>query len=288
MPLAKPAEGAYAAIAIRLLPSGLVGLVLVGMCAATMSALDVGLTSLAGNITENIYPAASRLCGIRPLEGRSRLYLGKGINFLCAVAIIFAALTMARLGRGGIFKILMDVMATLAAPLTTPLMLGLFVRRVPTPAPYVALAAGFVVSFSIYLAPFVSNAQPWAFHQQVGAVVAASVVSFLLVRAWLRPDAAAREREQEFFARRNRPVDFAAEIGAPNDGRQLRIVGLFGMTIGAGVLLLLLPSSSAGHGGKILAVALTTFGIGALMWRRGGKACPVAGETTGGRSGDAA
>lgn len=288
MPLAKPAEGAYAAIAIRLLPSGLVGLVLVGMCAATMSALDVGLTSLAGNITENIYPAASRLCGIRPLEGRSRLYLGKGINFLCAVAIICAALTMARLGRGGIFKILMDVMATLAAPLTTPLMLGLFVRRVPTPAPYVALAAGFVVSFSIYLAPFVSNAQPWAFHQQVGAVVAASVVSFLLVRAWLRPDAAALEREQEFFARRNRPVDFAAEIGAPNDGRQLRIVGLFGMTIGAGVLLLLLPSSSAGHGGKILAVALTTFGIGALMWRRGGKACPAAGETTRGRSGDAA
>jgi len=40
MPLAKPVEGAYAAIAIHLLPPALVGIVLTGMCAATMSTLD--------------------------------------------------------------------------------------------------------------------------------------------------------------------------------------------------------------------------------------------------------
>jgi hypothetical protein len=96
-------------------------------------------------------------------------------------------------------------------------------------------------------------------------------VSFLLVRAFLRPDAVAMAREGEFFARRNRPVDFAAEIGVPNDSRPLRIVGVFGMTIGLGVLLLLIPLSSAGHSGKILTVALSTFGIGAVMWWRGGK-----------------
>ncbi|HVU22741.1 MAG TPA: hypothetical protein VHE13_01370 [Opitutus sp.] len=265
MPLAKPAEGAYAAIAIHLLPPGIVGLVLVGMCAATMSALDVGLTSLAGNITQNIYPAASRLVGVRPLEGRGRFYLGKFVNFLCAIAVIGSALAMASLGRGGIFKILMDVMATIGAPLTTPLMLGLFVRRVPSAAPYVSIVAGFLVSFSIYLAPLVSGAQPWAFHQQVGAVVAVSAASFLLVCRLRRPDAAALEREREFFTRRNRPVDFAAEIGAPNDGRQLRIVGAFGMTIGTGVLLLLLPASSRGHAGAIIAIAGATFGLGAAM-----------------------
>jgi SSS family solute:Na+ symporter len=55
MPLANPAEGAYAGIAVHFLPPGLVGLVLVGMCAATMSALDVSLNAAAGNITENIY-----------------------------------------------------------------------------------------------------------------------------------------------------------------------------------------------------------------------------------------
>jgi Na+/proline symporter len=268
MPLVKPAEGAYAAIAIHLLPAGLVGLVLVGMCAATMSSLDVGLTSLAGNITENIYPAACRRLGVTALEGRARFCLGKFVNFLCAIAIIGAALFMAKFGRGGIFKILMDVMATIGAPLATPLLLGLFVRRVPTLAPYISISAGFVISLSIYLLPLLSDVQPWAFHRQVGAVVITAAGSFLLSRALLRQDAAAQEREAEFFALRDRPVNFAGEIGAATDQRQLRIVGLFGMTIGAGVMLLLIPLSSAGHAVKIVAIALTTFSIGALMlWR---------------------
>jgi uncharacterized sodium:solute symporter family permease YidK len=238
------------------------------MCAATMSALDVGLTSLAGNITQNIYPAAARLFGVRPLEGRARFYLGKFINFLCAVATIVSALVMANYGRGGIFKILMDVMATIGAPLATPLMLGLFVRRVPSITPYISIVAGFVVSLSIYLAPIVAGATPWVFHQQVGAVVTVSAATYFVGRMLLRMDTAAVEREKEFFGRRDRPVDFAAEIGASTDERQLRIIGWFGMAIGSSVLFLLIPASSAGHAGKIITVALVTFSIGSfLLWR---------------------
>jgi hypothetical protein len=99
----------------------------------------------------------------------------------------------------------------------------------------------------------------------VGAVVAVSLGSFLAVRAFFRLDEAALAREQEFFSRRNRPVDFAAEIGPANDGRQLRIVGAFGTALGLAILLLLLPASSAGHAGKICAVAVSTFSIGGLM-----------------------
>ncbi len=265
MPLANPMEGAYAAIAMHFLPAGLVGLVLVGMCAATMSALDVGLTSLAGNITQNIYPAACRLLHVTPWEGRARFFLGKFVNTLCALVVIVSALTMARFGRGGIFKILMDVMATIGAPLAMPMLLGLFLRRVPLVAPYASIAAGFSVSLSIYLAPLVSTAKPWAFQHQVAAVIAVSVITFLLARAWRRPDAAMLEREAEFFARRDRPVDFAAEIGESNDGRQLRIVGVFGVTIGLAILLLLIPASSLGHAREICAVALATLGISGLM-----------------------
>lgn len=268
MPLAKPVEGAYAAIAIHLLPAGLVGLVLVGMCAATMSSLDVGLTSLAGNITQNVYPAASRLIGVRPLEGRSRFYLGKFINLLCALVVISCALAMARFGRGGIFKILMDIMATIGAPMTAPLLLGLFVRRVPVSAPYVSIAAGFGVSLSIYLAPLLTSARPWAFQHQVGAVIAVSATAFFLVRAFGRMDPAAVAREAEFFARRDRPVDFATEIGEANDGRQLRVVGAFGVVLGLAILGLLIPASSRGYGMEITIVALVTLAFGAgLTWR---------------------
>jgi len=265
MPLANPVEGAYAAISIHFLPAGLVGLVLVGMCAATMSALDAGLTALAGNITQNIYPAACRLAGFAAWEGRARLVLGKFVNFSCAVAIIGSALAMARFGRGGIFKILMDVMATVGAPLTTPLVLGLFLRRVPVAAPYASLAAGFATSLSIYLVPLLTTAAPWSFQHQLGTVVGVSALTFLLVRALKAPDAEMQAREKEFFSRRDRPVDFAAEIGEANDGRQLRVVGVFGVTIGGAILLLLVPASSAGHSVEIVAVACSTLAIGVLL-----------------------
>ena len=265
MPLAKPAEGAYAAISIHFLPDGLVALVLVGMCAATMSSLDVSLNSLAGNITENIYPAACRALGVKPWEGRVRLVLAKLVSFCCAGAVVGCGLAMARFGRGGVFNILIDVMATIAAPVAVPMVLGLFLRRVPPAAPFAAIGAGFCVSFPIYLAPLVSNAAPWTFQSQVGTVIAVSLVAFLGVRALCRPDEAALDREQEFFSRRDRPVDFDAEIGPGNDRRQLRIVGTFGAALGLAILLLLIPASSAGHSGKICAVALSTFAIGCLM-----------------------
>jgi solute:Na+ symporter, SSS family len=263
--LAKPAEGAYAAIAIHFLPAGLVGLVLVGMCAATMSALDVGLNSLAGNITQNVYPAACRALGRVALEGRARLVLARLVTVCCAFVVIGCALAMARFGRGGIFNILIDVMATVAAPLSVPLVLGLFMRRVPAAAPFVSIAAGFAVSLTIYLAPLLSGAKPWVFQSQVGTVIAVSLASFLLVRALATPDEATLEREREYFSRRDRPVDFAAETGEGNDGRQLRIVGAFGLVLGVAILLLLFPASSAGHAGSICAVAFSTFSIGAVM-----------------------
>ncbi len=276
MPLPKPAEGAYAAIAIHFLPAGLVGLVLVGMCAATMSALDVGLNSLAGNITQNIYPAACRAVGRAPLEGRARLILARLVTVCCAVVIIGCALGMAKFGRGGIFNILIDVMATIAAPLSVPLVLGLFMRRVPASAPFVSIASGFAVSLTIYLAPLLSDAKPWVFQSQVGTVIAVSLASFLLVRALVSPDEETLAREREYFSRRDRPVDFDAETGGGNDGRQLRIVGVFGVVLGLAILLLLFPASSAGHLGNICAVAFSTFAIGAFMLWLGFKSGPTA------------
>jgi hypothetical protein len=125
------------------------------------------------------------------------------------------------------------------------------------------------VSLSIFLAPLLSSARPWAFQSQVGAVAAVTLATFFLVRASCRADAATLAREQEFFSRRNRPVDFAAEIGSENDSSQLRIVGAFGLALGLAVFLLLLPASSAGHSGKICIVAFSTVAVGGLMFLAG-------------------
>jgi hypothetical protein len=81
-------------------------------------------------------------------------------------------------------------------------------------------------------------------------------------------------REAEFFSRRDRPVDFAAEVGAGNDTAQLRIVGLFGLVLGGSLLLLLIPASSAGHSGKILVLAASMAGVGGLLYLYSRRASP--------------
>jgi hypothetical protein len=51
----------------------------------------------------------------------------------------------------------------------------------------------------------------------------------------------------------------------------MKVVGVFGLVVGASLLLLLIPASSAGHAGKIVATAAGTSVIGALLfqaWRR--------------------
>jgi hypothetical protein len=242
------------------------------MCAATMSALDVSLNALAGNITQNIYPAACRALNVAPWEGRVRLIFAKLATLFCATAVVCCGLAMAKLGRTGVFNILIDVMATIAAPISVPLVLGLFLRRVPLAAPFIAIGAGFCVSLSIYLSPLLLATKPWSFQHQVGAVITVSLVTFLGVRALRPPAQATLAMEQEFFSRRDRPVDFAAEIGEANDNRQLRIIGAFGAALGLAVLLLLIPASSAGHAEKIFAVALSTTALGGVMIWLGRKA----------------
>ncbi|HEY4300221.1 MAG TPA: hypothetical protein VGM73_05075 [Candidatus Didemnitutus sp.] len=270
MPLRDPAEGAYAAIAMYLLPPGLVGLVLVAMCASTMSALDTGLTGLAGLLTENIHPALCRRLGRVPWQGRRRLLLGRAINFGCAIMVITCALAMARLGSGSVFGLLLSLIAVVTVPVTTPLFWGMFVRGTAGWAAPASVGLGFAVALACAFGPQIMGAEPMTYAGQVAWPFGAASVLFLASRLGPRSRAGEAERlAEEFFSRRDRPVDFAQEVGAANDARQARIVGTFGVALGAAILLLLLPASSTGHHGKIVAAGMSTAALGALLWRRG-------------------
>ena len=272
LPLKVPAEGAYAAISMHFLPAGLVGLIMVAMCAATMSTLDGGMTLLSGVITQNVYPAVCRRFGATPVEGRARLVFGRIVTLLCAFVSVSVGLILAAFGSGGAFKTLLDFLALVLTPIAVPMCLGLFLRRLPSWAAPTAIACGFGVSAAIRFGLPALGFTPWFYHEQIFAVVGTSTAVLLLSRfffGWEAPEVA--ERETRFFELMKRPVDFASEIGADSTLRQLRIVGTFGLCIGCGILLLLFPASSAGHAGKILAVASGTLSISLAMFLRGGR-----------------
>lgn len=268
--LSRPAEGAYAGIAMYVLPPGLVGLVLVAMCAATMSSLDGGLTGLAAVVTQNAYPALCRCLGVKPAEGAARLRLGRAVTLGCAATVIAVTLGLARAGgAGGVFSLVLDIIAILLAPVALPMALGLWVRRVPWWTPAATIICGLATALAVAFLPQLLGTEAWLYHERVFAVAGVGIAVFFATRRWggaLDPETI--ERELQFFSLRDRPIDFAHEVGTGNDARQMRIMGLFAWALTAAFLLLTLPRSSQGHGEKFVALAVTSAVIGiTLQWR---------------------
>lgn len=265
--LSRPAEGAYAAIAMHLLPTGLVALVLVAMCAATMSSLDGGLTGLAAIVTENAYPAICRRLRRRPREGAARLRLGRVVNLACAGTVISLTLLLARAESSrGVFGLGLDIIAIVLAPVALPMALGLWVRRVPAGTPAFTIGCGLAVAVAVAFLPQRLGAAPWLYHERILTVIAAGTVAFFASRAWNRGlDEETARRDAAFFALRDRPVDFAVEIGVGNDARQMRILGSFAGVLALAFLLLLFPRSSRGFAPEFIVLAGTSVLIGATL-----------------------
>src|ERR1044071_1113011 len=64
--LAKPSEGAFVATALDTMPAGMVGLLLSGIFAATMSSMDAGLNRNAGFFVKNFYHVVLRPRAVAP------------------------------------------------------------------------------------------------------------------------------------------------------------------------------------------------------------------------------
>lgn len=125
-------EMAYAAMALHVLPAGIMGLMMAAMFAATMSALDSELNVTAGVFVRDVYqrifrPAASP---------RELLWIARLSTLALGGAIVTGALFVSRVG--GAFDANKLFTSLLAIPLSLPLVLGILLRR---PRPWGALAA---------------------------------------------------------------------------------------------------------------------------------------------------
>jgi Na+/proline symporter len=268
--LAKPAESSYAIASVMLLPTGLVGLMVAAMFAATMSSMDSGLNKNAAIITQDLYPLISRLRGHGEREGAGRLRLAKVISLALGATVISLALFFAGIEGRGAFGIMLTVGAMLALPLAVPLLLCLFIKRVPGWSAMAAAGAALIPSIIGYF-------QGWNFQTQVLVNVVVGVAAFFAcMPAWRFAPPAYRDKVDAFFTRMHTPVDFEQEVGQSSDRQQLNIIGGFALIIGSAILLLLLlPNPWLGRLG-ILFVAGTLLLVGTLMrWYGRGAAHPV-------------
>lgn len=280
--LTTPSEGAYVAMGLATMPAGMIGLLLSGIFAATMSSMDAGLNKNAGFFVKNFYHVI-----LRPKSTDAEmLVVSKIVTLIMGILVIVAALTFSQWKEMGLFDLMLQFGAYIALPYSVPLIWGLLIKRAPAWAGWTTVLVGFVSSVltTKLLTPvWFANVMGWAdapltlreisdWGLLSGVLLNAVICSAWFLGCCFFSRGRSKEevaRVEEFFHQMQTPVDFDKESGAAaaNDGQQYRTLGLMCLIYGAFIfLLVLIPNPWLGRLSMMFcSVALLVVG-GLLYW----------------------
>jgi len=277
--LAKPSEGAFVATALATMPAGMVGLLLSGIFAATMSSMDAGLNKNAGFFVKNFYHVV-----LRPgATDQEQLSVSKVVTLLMGVLVIFAALLFSTWRDITLFNLMLQFGGLIALPYSVPLIWGILIKRAPAWAGWTTVLVGFATSLAgrqLLTPAWVEKIGGWtdrpltSREQDDWVLLLGVLLNGVVCSAWFlgtclfarsRP-AAETERVEKFFVQMNTPVDFDKEVGEGNDAQQYRTLGVMCLIYGAFLLLLVLIPNSPGGRLGLFACAGSILGVGGLLY----------------------
>jgi SSS family transporter len=249
-------EMAYVAVALKLLPSGIMGVMLAAMFAATMSSLDSEYNVVASVITGDIY---QRL--FRPNAGeRELMWVARISTLLVGGLVITGALFVDRFG--GAFEASKLFTGLFAIPLIIPVIFGVLVQKANATGATASLFAGVLTGLALNFMPAVS----WQMATFLTMLVCLS--AFLGSSFWTsrRPDQ--EQRIGAFFERLRTPVP-EADKPRITTGFKRAILILFVIAlaaVGALLIVMSLPSLSEASGRFALAAGVCCLILAALLY----------------------
>ncbi len=243
----KPGEASYAIIAMKLLPLGLSGLIVVSMFAATMSSLAPGLNQFAAIITQDIYKAFIR----RNSSQKEIFVIGQITSFITGILYICFALYFSQIKGAGLFDYMLKFGSIFGTPMVVPLFLMLFIKKTPRYSAMVSILCSAVASVC-------SIRYHWSYELTVFSIIALGSISYLATGLfWKSVSELDKKQINDFYTKIHTPVDFEKEVGKPNDPGQLKLVGYVSLSVGLFIaLLLFVPNPWSGRM-QILSVAGT-------------------------------
>lgn len=278
--LRNPAEGAFLAICLHTMPAGMIGLLISGIFAATMSSMDSGLNRNVGIFVKSFYHPVLR----RNASDRELVRVGQVTTAVMGFLVILAALNFSRLKDVGLFDLMQQFGTLVAVPYTIPLVLCIFVKRTPPWSGWTTMAASFVGSLlaaycfdtrwleSTFATGPLSPAERnyWAVASGLFLNVSFGCAWFFGSRLfWNSSSPEYRERVEGFFTAMRTPIDFEREIGADSDRQQGTALGGLAMTYGVFIALLtLIPNPLSGRLAFLFCGGVV-FLIGAVLWWAG-------------------
>ncbi|MDQ8186755.1 sodium:solute symporter family protein [Pelagicoccus sp. SDUM812002] len=277
--LKKPEEASYVAICIMTLPAGMLGLLMSGIFAATMSSMDSGLNRNAGIFVRNFY-----LPILRPnADEKELLFVGKITTLVLGGCIIFAGIQFSQLKDVGLFDLMLQFGALVAIPMQVPLIWGLVVKRVPDWASWVSILLGLCMSFTVktrmtpgFVHGFLGLDTEFSAREAgdlkliLGVVINIGFGSLVYLGSsiFYNESSGARKAEVEtFFENLATPVTADETGSGEKDASQGKALGILSMIYGGFVALLaIIPNPLSGRiaflfcGGVLLAIGYALVG----------------------------
>jgi len=260
--LKNPDEASFIAISQVVMPVGMLGLLVSGIFAATMSGMDSGLNKNSGFLIKNFYQPL-----IRPdATDAQMLKLARIATLILGLIVIYISVRMAEIKELGLFLMMQRVSILIGVPVAVPLLLGLLIRNTPPWSAWSTVLVGFCCSLFIgglfspeWAAGFFGYTEPldaasreyWIQGFQFFANVIIGSTWFIGTKLfWHRCTPEYRAQVATFFTRMETPVDFDREegAGAANDERQCQAVGWLSVAYGIFVCVLaLIPNPWVGR-----------------------------------------
>lgn len=288
----KPAESAYAFIAMKLLPNGLLGMLIAAMFAATMSSMDTGLNSQVGMIARNIIPRLRNTLGHKePLSPEQEMRICHIATICLGILITGYAMLFVYFEEITLFDASLTIAAVIGVPLSFPMFMGLWLRKLPKWSFFPIFSACMIPSLWSFIDSKV-NGNAWTVQDKAMWIMLFGVIASLLCLLFSKHTNPKSKAEiEDFFKEMDRPIDYEKEVGvSPIDYEQYFVISKALLFVGSLIFLILLLPNDLFNRLCVLFVSGFVLTIGSLLWWGGLRAkaqvqaLEQVSDTTGGKA----
>ncbi len=258
--LNNPGEAAYVAVAMKVLPRGMVGLLASAIFAASVTSLNAALTINSSVFVKNIYQPLFR----KTASEKELLLISRVTMVVLGLILIVIGLKIGEIKNLPLFDITLLIAGLISIPLMIPLFLALIIKKTPSWSSWstVLLGLGTAAYSRFYVSgDFISGllGLEREFTQQemidakfaftIFATTIVSVSWFLLSRLFYRYEPQwIKNSVNEFCRRIDTPIDEKAEGVEDSTAGQAAMVGRLCVIYGAVVLgCLVIPNDLSGR-----------------------------------------
>jgi SSS family transporter len=249
---------AYAALSLRFLPAGLMGLMIAAMFSATMSTLSGDYNVMASVITEDIY----RRLFDKEASQKRLVLVGRIATLVVGALTIVIGVSLIATARNGLFEVMVTVFGLFVGPMLIPMLAGLLTRRITWRGATAGIITGFIAGTSLFLYKnLVLAKQPGIDHNwlrydyetiSILTNFGVTVLAIVVTTALEKVNDQDRAKIDEFFARLATPID-PSQTHAKAKGEVFSPFFIIGcVTAGTGLLLLAACAAQASGVGRFV------------------------------------